>query len=488
MNLKIKYAFLTSEDDEPDALENFIAGYELLGGTWEGTIDIDRNIDSNAFTQEYIDEQINKGYDMLIRNTATNIQQIDNVLSSAIKGGLLPVLPAASNGYHSPSFTTNKKLYSAVFCGSGSREYGNATASPCMFFDKSDTEQYQEINEIRQCGTEYVISDIQRVSSDYMYIKLSGISDVRSIGIIEQGVPLYISTELSGTDIFPLPSGLIYTSNLIETAHPEYFRITHTTSAGTIGSYQSVLTGKLKYGITSLNEDNNKALIIRDSYNVDYGGTGITLKDITGFSNNPNGTYQVTEYINQDGYGNKIKISFNLGSGTYAGGGSMLYATQSYSTPYIAGQLAYIKDITGYDWYDVLGNAIVTSSNYSYFDTHSGYGFIRINKAVDKLIDKDLLTPEIILEYSQSGYIVINWNFIPFAKEYEIYFRGELIETVNAHILRYIIQPGAYDYYPNISASKKNYIKIRAKRNDEYSDFSNEVEYTYYYYTGILIK
>jgi len=486
MAIRIKYAFLTTESDEPQAVANFIAGYELAGGDWNGTIDIDENISQSDFTQAYVDEQINSGYEMLIRNTATNISQASNVIDSAIKRGMLPVVPAASNYYHDPSTTTSRMLYSGVFCGSGSREQGNATAYPCMFYDQPDTEVFQDITEIRQCGTEYTISQIQRVNSSTLYFKLSGISDITAIGIIEQGIPLYISTAITGTDISPLPTGVIYTSNII--FDNGYFQVSHTTSAGTTGTFQTVTTGKLKYGVTSPTETTSKALIIRDGYNVDLEGMGITIKDVTGFDINPNGTYRVDEYINNDGYGNKIKITHNLGTGSYDGEGSMLFATESYSTPFIAGQLAYIKDSTGFDWYDVIGNAIVTSSNYPTFDTYSGYGYLQIDKAVDSLIDKDLSTPVLVSEEAVSGSIAFYWNFIPYAKEYEVWFRGELIVTLNAHILRYILQPGSLGFYPVISNSRRNLIKVRAKNGDTYSEFSNEIEYQFYYSKAIAFK
>ena len=485
MALRIKYAFLTREADEPEAINNFIAGYELAGGDWNGTIDVDNNIGGSDFTQAYVDEQINSGYEMLIRNTATNISQASNVIDSAIKRGMLPVVPAASNYYHDPSTTTSRMLYSGVFCGSGSREQGNATAYPCMFYDQSDTEVFQDITEIRQCGTEYTISQIQRVNSSTLYFKLSGISDITAIGIIEQGIPLYISTAITGTDISPLPTGVVYVSG-VETGGSAFW-ITHTTSAGT-GLYQNVTTGKLKYGVTSSTETTSKVLVIRDGYNVDLEGMGITIKDVTGFDINPNGTFMVSDYINNDGYGNKIKITHNLGTGTYGGNGSMLFATESYSTPFIAGQLAYIKDVTGFDWYDVIGNAIVTSSNYPTFDTYSGYGYLQIDKAIDPLIDKDLTAPVLELEEQQTGVITFSWNFIPYAKEYEIWFRGELIVTLNAHIIRYYLSPGAFGFYPNISSSKRNLIKVRAKNGDTYSEFSNEIEYQFYYSKAIAFK
>jgi len=485
MAIRIKYAFLTTESDEPQAVANFIAGYELAGGDWNGTIDIDENISQSDFTQAYVDEQINNGYDMLLRNTAVNSTQVNNVFSNSIKRGMLPVVPVASNYYHDVGTTTSAGLYSAVFCGSGLREQGNATAYPCMFFDVAPSEDPTEIREVRQCGTEYTISQIYRYSPTLLFIKLSGVSDVRTIGITEHGIPLYISTTLTGTNISPLPTGVVYVTG-VETDGSAFW-ITHSTSAGT-GLYQNVTTGKMKYGITNENgvaEGTNKVLIIG------IGGLknlAISLNGITGFQNNPNGNFGVSEFVNNDSYGDKCKIVHSLGTGTYGGDGVGTFATESYSTPFIAGQLAYIKDVTGFDWYDVIGNALVTSSNYPTPDEFSGYGYLQIDKAIDPYIDKTLTAPVLELEEQQTGAITFSWNMIPYAKKYEIYFRGELIVTLNAQIIRYTLSPGALGFYPNISSSKRNLIKVRAVRDSEYSDFSNEIEYLFYAHTGILYK
>ena len=243
-----------------------------------------------------------------------------------------------------------------------------------------------------------------------------------------------------------------------------------------------------KYGVTNyggIAEGTSKVLIIGVGTGA---GNGISLNGITGFANNPNGNVRVAEYVNQDLFGDKCKIDWNLGTGSYDGGGTGVFATESYSTPYIAGQLLWIKYTTGFDWYDVIGNAIVTSSNYPEFDTYSGYGYIQIAKAVDSLIDKDLSTPVLVTEEALSGSVAFYWNFIPYAKEYEVWFRGELIVTLNAHILRYILQPGSLGFYPMISNSRRNLIKVRAKNGDTYSEFSNEIEYQFYYSKAIAFK
>jgi len=417
---------------------------------------------------------------------------VRTLFADALSQGLLGVIPSGSNYYRAAVGGLNQ--LGMVTCGSGDREVGNATGYPCMFFDRS--ESYQDITSVRQCGTEYTVSEIQRVSSSVLYIKLSGITDVTSIGIIEQGIPLYISTALTGTNISPLPTGVIYTSNVINPSDKSYFQISATTSAGTIGSFQSVTTGKVKYGVTNqynIAEGTSKVLIIRSGGNVDTQGSGITVKGVTGFHNDCNGIFRVDEFVNNDSYYNKIKITHGLGSGSYEGNGSMLFATQSYATPYIAAQLAWMKDkmteqsgVTA-NWYDVLGNAIKTSSSGGVFDTYSGYGYLNATVGRDTNIDRELTTPVLVNdsagEYNGTGSILMHWNLIPYAESYELYFRGELLATLKAHFTTYTYQTSVRK-----SASRKNLFKVRAVKGDVYSEFSNEIELPFYFNSGFLAK
>ena len=71
-NLKIKYAFLTTESAEYYAVDSFIAGYELHGGTWDGTMDVEEGVGHGSFSEEYLDSLIANGYDMVLRNSAYN--------------------------------------------------------------------------------------------------------------------------------------------------------------------------------------------------------------------------------------------------------------------------------------------------------------------------------------------------------------------------------------------------------------------------------
>lgn len=486
-NLKIKYAFLTTESAEYYAVDSFIAGYELHGGTWDGgTMDVEEYVWTDSFSEEYLDSLIANGYDMVIRNSAYNTTLLTEV-PDLISRGLLPVIPAGGNYYRQQTAALNK--YSVVLCGSGMRDVGNATAFPCMFYDVSPYEIPVEIVDIRQCGTQYTITEIARISSTVIGIKLDGYSTealLREIGIFmytnvlgsnHSDLPIYIS-ELAGTDITALPSGTKYISYVGN----GYFYITHSTSAGTLTTYQSVSAGKIYFGST----DTTLMMLQMREYNLATTYTGIAITGVDDFDNSPNGIRQVNEWISNQGFGDKLTIRHNLGGGSYTSGGELLFASESYSTPFIAGQLAYIKDTTGYDWYDVIGNAIKTSSSGGVFDTYSGYGYLNANVGSDALIDISLEAPVLTndgsTKYHGNYYQYLSWSLVPYAEQYELWFRGELLETFEAHILTYI------HYLDRYSKDKKNFYKVRAKRKGKYSDFSNIIEFKLYYYTGILVK
>jgi len=483
MALKVKYAFLTTESAEPYALQSFIDGYESAGGVWDGTIDVEENVTIDEIDANYMNDLIDDDYEMLIRNTGTYSNSL-SIHGDALANGLISVIPSGSNNFDERQTAPNTFKFTVPFCGSGPRDIGNATSYPCVFYDQSSQEEFQDITMLKQCGTEYTISQIKRVNATTLYIKLSGVTDVRTVGITEQGVPLYISTALTGTDISPLPTGTIYTSNVIDTNDPSYFSITFNTSAGSTSGYQSVTTGAVKYGSAYSDE----VLIIRDGYNVDTQGSGISIKDVTGFENNPNGRFEVSEYVNNDGYGNKIKIRHSLGTGSYVSGGSMIFATQSYATPYIAGQLAFIKDSLNCDWNEAWGRAIATASNYPDFDTYNGYGYINVADAIaleDISLSQTAISVDVFTyDYGDdTKYQTITWSIDPFAEYYEIWYRGELWVTLKSHILKYqLIQERG-------GKGTKNYIKIRSKRADSYGEFSELLELPFYKYDkGILIN
>ena len=115
-------------------------------------------------------------------------------------------------------------------------------------------------------------------------------------------------------------------------------------------------------------------------------------------------------------------------------------------------------------------------------DAYSGYGYLNAGAGSDSLIDTSLATPVLTGTETSQGSFQLIWNEVPYAKEYEVYFRNELIATVTAHITTYA------DTLSRQDKTRKNYYRVRAKRNNEYSDWSNRIEYPYYYTTKFAVK
>ena len=67
--MKILYCFSTTESGEPEAVDQFIAGYESEGATWGGTMTVLENIDTEDIDTDFIQPYLNSGYEMLLRNT-----------------------------------------------------------------------------------------------------------------------------------------------------------------------------------------------------------------------------------------------------------------------------------------------------------------------------------------------------------------------------------------------------------------------------------
>jgi hypothetical protein len=205
--MKALYLFITTEAEEPQAVAQFIAGYESNGATWAGTIDVLENFADGDFDEDFLNEKHSEGYELLIRNSSTSGNYTTNY-NLCKNLGMLYVVPAGSNA--SEFITGFGRKGANLICGSGTSEYGNATAYPCMFYDADPYEADGfEINDIRQCGTVYNITHIQRTSSTKIGVMLDGVTDTDSIGLHTHGTPVYFAS-LSGSDISPLPTGLKY--------------------------------------------------------------------------------------------------------------------------------------------------------------------------------------------------------------------------------------------------------------------------------------
>lgn len=478
--MNVLIAYLTTEGDDPNMEQEFINGYELHGGTWTGDIDIEENVDFETVTTEWLQSKVDAGYDMIIRNTG--MQNEEAILyagfTSALDQGLLYVTAVGSNDANK-NLSYFENYLPVVRCGSGQRGLGNATAYPCMFYDQAlESEPVLDIEYIFQCGTSYTISEISRFTATTLLMKFEGVSDVRDIGFFDHGIPFYIDS-LSGSDISPLPSGAYYTGGILADGVGIFFTVPATTgSAG----YQSV-TGSITYG----NDTSDIAIVKVPTYQslITYGGA-VTIDGVSGFNNDIDGLYEIYAPVNFDGFGDKLKISAVTGGGSYEGGGTASFVSQSYATPYIGGQLAWIKDRMGSDWYDVIGRAMKTASRYTTpgYTYKNGFGYIKGDEAV-LYSSLDLDTP-VISEIPSNYYsLFFKWNPVPYAEEYEVYYKGALHTTLKAHITEFKTT-GSTISAARESKSQRRLFKVRAKRGTDYSEFSNELEFNYYCNTGIV--
>jgi hypothetical protein len=369
------------------------------------------------------------------------------------------------------------KNYDAVIrCGSGERGSGNSTSYPCMFYDQAvESEPVNDLTGIFRCGDTYNISQIYRLTSTTLILRFENVADVRTIGFFDFSIPLTINS-LSGSDISPLPSGNFYVTGF-DTNHTGIIIQTPATTGSSVG-FQNV-TGEITYGA-----DTSDIFIagVEEYQPLIDTGNAVTLNGISGFDNNPEGTYEIYELVDFIGYRNVFKVNYSLGAGMSNGGGTASLPSQSYATPYIAGQLCWLKDRMGSDWYDVLGRAMKTASEYvSGYTYQDGFGYLNVADAVFET-DITLDTPVIVADYlTTASLIIFHWNPIPYAEEYEVYYKGELLDTLEAHITTFRYSSGTRE-----PKGIRRIWKVRAKRGTTYSEFSNELEQNYYANNGIL--
>lgn len=300
--MKILYCFSTTESGEPEAVAQFIAGYESEGATWSGTMTVLENVATDDIDNDFVQTYFNQGYEMLLRNTALTDVLLDTY-TYAKENGMLFVVPVGDNAFvdiRDTNYSYFGNKYSMITCGAGLNGT-NQTSYPCFFFDACPSD-------------------------------------------ILGGVPY-----------------------------------------------------------------------------------------------------------------------------------------QSYSVPFIAGKMCYIKEQRGGDWHDTIGACIVTASEGGVFDNINGYGIIDVSAAVG-ILDTTLQTPILTGTETSAGSFITTWNEVPYAEEYQVYFRGVLIATVTAQITTYA------DTLSRQNKNKRNYYKVRAVKGSTYSEFSNLIEYPYYYNTGILVK
>jgi hypothetical protein len=134
--MKILYCFSTTEADEPEAVDQFIAGYELAGGTWTGTMTVLENISTESLTESFLNGYIQQGYEVLIRNTAGQSSGLANYIF-AKENGMLLFFPGGDNAFipiSDSAYPYFENEYAMITCGAGLNGT-NQTSYPCLFFD-----------------------------------------------------------------------------------------------------------------------------------------------------------------------------------------------------------------------------------------------------------------------------------------------------------------------------------------------------------------
>ena len=99
-------------------------------------------------------------------------------------------------------------------------------------------------------------------------------------------------------------------------------------------------------------------------------GFGVTFQNVTGWTNNLSGLKQVIKPVNSSSF----KILHNLNSGSFQSGGIAQLYFQSYSSAFVAGKMAAVKDSLSCSWWEARYRLRQTASNGGEFTTFDGYG------------------------------------------------------------------------------------------------------------------
>ena len=214
--------------------------------------------------------------------------------------------------------------------------------------------------------------------------------------------------------------------------------------------------------------------------------TMVILSGITGWSSNPAGQYIITKYVG--GY-NTFQIRHAVGSGTGVGGNAQINF-QSYSTPYIAGQLLYIKSQRGGSWWDTRYAAMMTSTSQGVFSTYNGWGRIQVDSAIrytGTVIQEPYNTmgKDLSISTTRTGNsLQIEYSPPSYALAIYLYNNSELIE-VQYPIITY---PYITIYnLTRVNSNQPHNIWALAVRGDQFFE-SGKIRVPYYKYSKIRLR
>lgn len=241
-------------------------------------------------------------------------------------------------------------------------------------------------------------------------------------------------------------------------------------------------------------------------------GQLVKFTEVSGWENNPLGKLPARgfyldeptnpsdppEYIDNYYRYNKFPVEHALGVGVSQAGGTVETVYQSYSVPYIAGKLAYIKErrtvlYGSCSWWEARYCARVTASGNNIRDLINGYGIINVNEAInyqgsiplDEFTHLPSQLPNLTYEVSSvEGYVNISMPMVPSALGYHLYnsldeeiysivFNIDEDITVNVPC---VYQYKLNDFVPKYAAESALPLKYKVSRFGEYSNFSNLLE------------
>lgn len=417
-------ALTTNEADEPNLVESFIEGYESSGKVWGGNIKIDSFITVSDILNEVAPYCLDNNYNIITFSSGVyGNPYFANLFSPFYFDSVQFVDCAGSNQYRHQVNTRTIDNYISV----GAGYIGNATGYNCEFYTLDPFANESAIDWIMRGDTSYTISSITRITDSTIRISVAGLTDVIGYGF-EVGVPIRI-TGLAGTDITPLPPDSLYYLTGANNTGSGRLLLNFRTTSGTLGSNQTPDAGTFKTGTADTN------ILIRTTTPVGTVNAGITLYDISGYSNNPNVPIKVLHITDQNL--RKFEVAWDdLGTGKYISGGKARFDTQSYSHAAFAGMLSAVKDSLGCSWFEARYRLRMTASGNGEYDTYSGYGLPDIAAAIaygGVIPDEDpynTLGTAGELTYTRSGStLIMNAPPVTNALTYEVFRNNTLLEV-----------------------------------------------------------
>ena len=502
--MKYLNALFTEVIDDPYCADAFVLGYESEGATWTGEIT----------TKEYINlrssdfDEVEVGFDITTTNTDGSYSNSFNIARlKNYQRGFFGVFPSGSNIFHYHSYPLNSFPCYVV---TGNGEDNNLGGYLAEFIGKDPIAITTNIEYIIPSGAfEYNVISLKRLTPTVEHHRIivlriakDAVNEKFFGGDFGRGMPFRVSVAITGTDITPLPSGTIYAYDCVETgSYIDLYFEPAVLTTGTLDLEQGVTTGKIKLKTSDAN------ILIKT--NRDGGGTGffaitgwgVALKGITGFDDNPNGAFEIKEFLGEiDGWYDKIEVAHTTGVGVYTGGGTLRVDTQSYSTPYIAGQLAYIKDALEtqrgepVSWWEVRFRARITATSST--DGYSAFGKINPRQAISY---KGYVLPDPFFNLGEVGAITIRKlsrniyrvtvTGVLNATIYDLYrddtLHGDIVGAQQAET-----QSATLLILPTFPSVNKNVYKYKAYLGDrsKSTEFSGTGRIKNYKYKGQLIK